>query len=289
MKQQLWRRDPVSYDAHYSLQSRYADLDTLQHLNNVAVQGLHAEGRQVFLLERLGRRMLFAQRWPLRVRLVQTEFLVVGNYPQALDCAVKLCGRTAHGLLLATALFQGGQCIGVQECELVGWSEDLPLTPHALLEVFGLAAAEALELEPIHRAQPLVPKNAFCCELPLRFADLDADACLSEITLARCVEQGRSAMLLDVIERAGLTLNCDLLVASVAIERLCLPPVSSGQLLRLHAAVGRQGRSSLAITVAIQVGEATVGLSHSLMVCVDPRTERSTPLPEGLRKALTGR
>jgi acyl-CoA thioester hydrolase len=114
MKHDAWRHDAAQYTATYDIPARYADVDTLRHLNNSALHGLHQEARMRFLAERIGDGF-WRERGPrLLARRVTTDFLLESQYPQVLQAAVRVTALDDAQLVLASALFQHGRCVGLQ-------------------------------------------------------------------------------------------------------------------------------------------------------------------------------
>ena len=54
MRHDAWRQDLAAYTERFDIEPRWADVDTLRHLNNSALHGLHQEARVRFLAARIG-------------------------------------------------------------------------------------------------------------------------------------------------------------------------------------------------------------------------------------------
>lgn len=143
MKNKQWRRERGFYQFKVELPTRYTDVDTERHINNVAVILLHAEARSRWHLSLFGREVWMAQTGTLRGMAIETDFLEVTHYPAPVTCGVSLVALGEQDYLLATGLFQDGACVGVQECRIGAWQAGrwtrLPEHVHARLHAFGLA------------------------------------------------------------------------------------------------------------------------------------------------------
>lgn len=117
MKHDPWRQDPAQYTARYTLEPRYTDVDTLRHLNNSALHGLHQEARTRFLGERIGHDFWRGRGTRLQPARASTDFLAESHYPQPLQAAVRVTALDDHQITLATALFQDGRCTGLQSTQ----------------------------------------------------------------------------------------------------------------------------------------------------------------------------
>lgn len=147
MKHKHWRRDPAFYQFTIELPTRYSDVDTERHINNVAVQSLHAETRSRLHLALFGREGWLAQTGRIRAVSVETDFLLVTHYPAPVLCGVSVVDLDWHGYTLAHGMFQEGQCVGLQECRMGAWHEDewtvLPETVRKRLLEFGMVSEPA--------------------------------------------------------------------------------------------------------------------------------------------------
>jgi acyl-CoA thioester hydrolase len=108
-----------NYPLSVTVPSRFRDLDTLGHLNNVAIGSFYEEGRAelnrvcfpVEMRRKHAMRMLIAD--------VHIQYLREAHYPGDLivGSGVGHIGRTSYRIDLA--LFQNGDCVGVCETVLV--------------------------------------------------------------------------------------------------------------------------------------------------------------------------
>lgn len=135
MKNKPWRREQRFYSFNTELSSRYYDMDTERHVNNVAVLTLHAEARTRLHMALLGRDEWLAQTHTVRTAALETDFLEVAHYPAPIVAGVSVINLERRQYTLATGLFQLGICIGLQECRMGRWHEgEWTLLPDALQE-----------------------------------------------------------------------------------------------------------------------------------------------------------
>lgn len=142
MRNKPWRRELRFYAFNTELPTRYADMDTERHVNNVAVLTLHAEARSRLHLALFGRDAWLAQTHAVRLAGVATDFLEIAHYPAPVVAGISLVGIESHRYTLAAGLFQGATCVGVQECRM-GYRRDgawarLPAALHDRLQRFGI-------------------------------------------------------------------------------------------------------------------------------------------------------
>lgn len=119
MKPAAHRLDLDNYPLHVTVPSRFRDLDTLGHINNVAIGSFYEEGRarlnrECFPLEmrkRHSMRMLIAD--------VHIAYLREAHYPGDIivGAGIGHIGNSSYRIDLA--LFQNGECVGVCETVLV--------------------------------------------------------------------------------------------------------------------------------------------------------------------------
>jgi acyl-CoA thioesterase FadM len=305
MKHEAWRHDPAAYGASQPAPTRFADVDTRRHVNNIAVHGLHAEARQHWLMAVGG-----AAVWPLgTLRLKplasRTEFWRECHYPALVSAGVRLLGASAHGLTLAGGLFQDGACVGMQQTQLAAWGDDLasrvalPADMLAALRAEPAAAAPASSLPDSAAATTHgpMPRPAgsddrlhypVAATLTSRYGDFDADGCSSEAAVMRGVEQARAALLQAAFAAAGAdpeTGWTQLLVARIDLHwaHHRAPP----RQWALASAVTHTGRSSAVLRVAMFDGDTLHAVADCVMVYTDPTgSPGALPLPAPLRAAL---
>jgi acyl-CoA thioesterase FadM len=248
MKHDAWRHDAAQYTARYELPTRYADVDTLRHLNNSALHGLHLEARMRFLAERIGDAFWRAPGPRLRPLRVTTDFLLQSHYPKPLQAAVRVTALDAHQVTLASALFQDGACVGLQATRLHArvHAEDADLPADWQSALDSPVPAPATEPPPAEPALAAFEAYPLRRELDTRYNDLDATGRVGEGALMRGAESGRSALLqaaFAALRGEGARDSVGLLVARVDLHILAWraqPPR-----WRLAAGVTHMGRSSV--------------------------------------------
>lgn len=123
MRKKFWRQQLSFYRFTTPLQTRYADMDTERHVNNVAIIGLHLEARSHFHLELLGQDNWLAQTSTIRTARFDNDFLLITHYPAAICAGVNLIDVSERDYTLAVGLFQEGRCVGMHECRMAAWSD----------------------------------------------------------------------------------------------------------------------------------------------------------------------
>lgn len=284
MKKQQWRLDPDAYPFRCTLQSRYTDLDTWRHVNNVAVHKLHLEGRMRHQMAVLGEQAWFADEIRLRPEQANTHFLQVTGYPADLDCGVRVVEVGDARYRLAVGLFQSGRCVGMQDCVMTGWTHrDVAETPPPVLEAFAGECAPVVEglpaMEPVAALPEPYADYPLHAELSARYVDLDADSGVSEAAVARYMEQGRSSLVRQ-LDLGGH----GVVVATVNIRYGSYRPV--GGPVDLHVGVDRVGRSSFVVRTTAVRRDRLVAMADSVMVLTDRGTGKPAVMPEGFRQGL---
>jgi acyl-CoA thioester hydrolase len=134
------RLRPQAYPQQLDMRASYADVDSFQHLNNVALARYFEEGRAtlnmgVFGVDTVvrpsaGVQLLFAS--------IAIDYLSQGEYPGAVTVctAVSKIGRSSF--TQAAALFQGERCLALCDAVTVfaidGKGADLPADVRGELE-----------------------------------------------------------------------------------------------------------------------------------------------------------
>ena len=292
MRHDAWRHDPAQYTERFTIEPRYGDVDTLRHLNNSALHGLHHEARVRFLAARIGDGFWRARGPRLLAERVGTDFLLESQYPQPLQAGVRVAALDEQSMTLASALFQDGRCVGLQTARLVAAARGQPL---ALPLDWQQALSGPLPppLADLRWAPPMVPQlPAFPQqrELDSRYADLDATGRVSETAWMRCAEQGRSVLLRAAF--AQLDVNVErtwqnLLVARVdlhVLQHRAAPPR-----WRLGAGVSHLGRSSTVLRVAFFDGEAAcMAYADCVLVFANRDAGKPVAMPDAVRTLLDG-
>lgn len=138
MKPAAWRSTGAHYPYTTTLTPRFADMDIVGHLNNIALAECHEEARVRFLCHLMGEDFLFRARpYRLLVARASYDYLSEAHYPQPLEMrvGVETIGKTSFQLALAS--FQEGRCVGLATVTgvAVGPEGPLPL-PQELQDAF---------------------------------------------------------------------------------------------------------------------------------------------------------
>lgn len=137
-----------NYPLSVTVPSRFRDLDTLGHLNNVAIGSFYEEGRAE--LNRVCFPQVFRREHNMRMLIADVHIQYLGEafYPGDLivGSGIGHIGRTSYRIDLA--LFQNEACVGVCETVLVNTdgqqNTPLPEEGRAALEAVRVRGAEAL-------------------------------------------------------------------------------------------------------------------------------------------------
>jgi acyl-CoA thioesterase FadM len=309
MKHQAWRHDPAAYGAPQPAPTRFADVDTRRHVNNIAVHGLHQEARQRWLMAAGG-----AAVWPqggLRLKPVhcRTEFWRECHYPAPVSAGLRWLGLAPQAVTLAAALFQGDDCVGMQQTEIGAWDTDLARRvdlPPPLLARLASTGGPCGDpggdsggdnggnprgaIQPLQRPAGSDQRVHYpvAAELSSRYGDFDADGGSSEAAVMRGIEQARAALLQQAFAAAGGDPASDwvkLLVARIDLHwaHHRAPP----RAWALASAVSHTGRSSVRLRVAMFDGAVLQAMADCVMVYTDPTGQAGAQaLPAPLRAAL---
>ena len=146
MKPHAFELNPDNYPFSIELATRFADLDTLRHVNNVAIAELFEESRVRFGI--FSRDMTFTDM-PAPGRLVNVSVLInyLGEvfYPDTVTVAVGVChiGTSSH--TLSCLMLQQGKPVAHSRSTLVrsdgGKSQPLPADVVAMLDQHRLRTA----------------------------------------------------------------------------------------------------------------------------------------------------
>ena len=106
---------------------RFADMDMLKHINNLALAEYHEEARVRFLAEIFGSNFLFARRnFRLLVAKASYDYLREVSYPTPVEARVGISRIGNSSFDLALALFQEGQCVCLADVVMVHVMEEGP-------------------------------------------------------------------------------------------------------------------------------------------------------------------
>lgn len=119
MKPAAHRLSLENYPLVVTVPSRFRDLDTLGHINNVAIGSFYEEGRAQLNRACFPPDMRRAHKMRMLIADVHIQYLAEAHYPGDLivGAGIGHIGRTSYRIDLG--LFQKGQCVGVCETVLV--------------------------------------------------------------------------------------------------------------------------------------------------------------------------
>lgn len=290
MKHEAWRRDPSHYAWRGTLEPRWTDVDLLRHLNNSALQGLHLEARMRLLSAAIGDGFWRGRGTRLLSAQLHTDFLLQAHYPQPLQAAARLTALGDGGLTVATALWQDGQCVGLQSARLFAAERASPVPmpadwQQALADGATLPAPEPPVTHPAPPPPSAWPQRR---TMDSRFSDLDATGRTAEGALMRGAEVGRAVLLraafaaLDGSEHGDGRLGT--MVARLDLHRLHFGPPP--EVWQLTAGVTHLGRSSVVVRVGFFDGDRCQALADCVQVVVERAAGTPVPMPAPLRAML---
>ena len=145
LKAEAWRLDPAAYPIRLTIPTRYGDMESNAHLNNVAIARLFEETRVRFHYEI---RAEGGDVSPGGVMIVHVsiDYLGEGEYPADVSSGVGVVALGRSSYRLAIGLFQHGRAIALAESVMVSIAEDrsggapIPDALRALLETYAVKA-----------------------------------------------------------------------------------------------------------------------------------------------------
>lgn len=290
MRQDAWRREAASYPLSGEVLPRYTDVDIWQHMNNSALISIQGEAVHLAVRSVFGARAWRDSQPALACARSETDFLAESYYPEPLAWGAKLLSAVPEGVRVATALFQGGRCVGLHEACLQGWTDGLPAGFSAdqreALRTAQVPGAEALVAGQPGRGDDNAPALAdfpWRHRLDIRFGDSDARRMASDAWLARCAEQMRITFLNEAYG-ARTRPRGGMMVVHVSLRwlRRAMP----GAQWEIGCGVAQLGERSLTVRGACFEDGRCLATCESVMVAIDRQTRRSAPVPEELRAVL---
>jgi acyl-CoA thioester hydrolase len=113
-----WRRRADCYPLHFQLQSRYGDMDSNAHLNNVAIARLFEESRLRLHQEILRRGGEISPNGAMIVHIA-IDYLGEGHYPEDVQACIGVIHLGRSSYRLAHGLFQQGRAFALAESVMV--------------------------------------------------------------------------------------------------------------------------------------------------------------------------
>lgn len=121
-KPEAWQTDIASYPYMHSTETRFADLDQLGHINNVAMAGLFEHGRGLFTHSIGLHHFAPGNRW-LIVR-VEINYLAESYFPEHVKIASGILRIGTSSWEVASAAFQSGKCVATCHTTTVMTNKD---------------------------------------------------------------------------------------------------------------------------------------------------------------------
>lgn len=264
---------------------RFTDLDTWRHVNNTRVYHIHQEARMQAHLHRFGADAWFADEVQLRPRRCLTDYRQISWYGQPLDAEVELLSCDDQQFRVRSRLYQQGELVGTQEALMGAYADghwiDLPADIRARLQA-GDAEPQAVEALPDNSYLQLVEHaHNFPVrqQLTPRYGDMDADSLRSEAGLARYMEQARFGGIRQ-LDMQGL----GILIARADISFRNYRP--GWHAVELASGISRIGNSSFVFTGCALDKDEVQAAANSVMVVINPQSNRPAPIPAALREQL---
>jgi len=106
-----WQTNPDSYPFSHRTETRFADVDLLGHINNVAMAGLFEHGRGLFNHSMAVQRRTEEQRW--LIARVELNYLAEAHFPEHVFIASGISRIGTSSWDIASAAFQNDECKAV--------------------------------------------------------------------------------------------------------------------------------------------------------------------------------
>lgn len=125
LKADGWRLDIARYPLRFTIPTRYGDLDSNAHLNNVAIAQLVEEARVRFHYHL---RMLGGDISPggVMVAHLSIDYLGEGEYPAGAEAGVGVVHVGGSSYRIGIGLFQNGRAFALAESVMVQVAGDQP-------------------------------------------------------------------------------------------------------------------------------------------------------------------
>jgi acyl-CoA thioester hydrolase len=106
-----WQLRAESYPFSHMTETRFADVDMLGHINNVAMAGLFEHGRGMFNHSIEVQRRTPDQRW--LIARVELNYLKEAHFPDHVSIASGIARIGTSSWDISSAAFQAGECKAV--------------------------------------------------------------------------------------------------------------------------------------------------------------------------------
>ena len=128
---EAWRLDEKRYPHTDTIQTRFADIDVLGHINNVAMAGLFEAGRARFLR---ASGVFGAREHRVMLVAVEINYLAEGSYPEDVEIATGVARIGNRSWTLLSAAFQNGRAIATCDATAAIEAPTIPDALRALLD-----------------------------------------------------------------------------------------------------------------------------------------------------------
>lgn len=279
----MTEQDKTTSPLSFSFSPRYTDLDTWRHVNNSRIYQLHLEARVLAHVSRFGQDAWFSDDVRLRPLRTITDYRQVSWYGRDINAWISVTDCDNDSFRLRCELYQDGALVGTQESVMAAFENGHRIAlPEDIRTVMAAASnGSAGPLAPADYRDHLQHAHNFAIrqQLTPRYADVDADSQRSESALALYMEQARSTGVRQ-LDFDGL----GVLVASVDVS---FEHYQAGWTpLELAAGISRIGNSSFLFTSCALHKDAVQVSARSVMVVIDPATNRPVPISPALREQL---
>jgi acyl-CoA thioester hydrolase len=120
VKLEPFRLDPERYPLKVRILARYADVDPLWHINNVAIAQYYEEARvSTTMMVMGGRRVASPEGDRILIAHQSIDYLREATYPGSLDIGIGVLRIGRSSFRYGMAMFQDGACVSVSEAVLV--------------------------------------------------------------------------------------------------------------------------------------------------------------------------
>ena len=262
---------------------RFTDLDTWRHINNTRLYHIHQEARMRTQMELFGRDAWFSDDVRLRPLRCLTDYRLVSWYDSDLLARVQILDCDSQGFRVISRLYQNDELVGEQQCLMAAFEQHhrVPLPQQTLERLQGVALGAADPLPGDAYRKLFSHPGGFPVhqQLTPRYGDMDVDSQRSEAALARWMEQARFGGIRQ-LEMGGLGVLVAATDMSYEHYRPGFHPVE------LVSGISRIGNSSFIFTGGcLDKGELQAS-ANTVMVVIDPATDRPVPIPPALREQL---
>ena len=114
-----FRLDSERYPLKVRILARYADVDPLWHINNVAMAQYYEEARVSATMVVMGGKSIASPTERILIAHQSIDYLREATYPGVLDIGIGVLRIGRSSFRYGMAMFQDGACVSVSEAVLV--------------------------------------------------------------------------------------------------------------------------------------------------------------------------